>query len=167
MALFHHPVARAAEPLTPGAEPALTGPTAQEWAQVWFGVQRREWESLALVPAGRRGSSVGAARAMLDVAQQYHLLAVRLLDASPARPADTAALIGRMRDGALVGERTIVALASPLASPSSIPIARAASAAVLVVTLGATRAQDALATIAAVGREHFAGCIVVRGGGTS
>jgi hypothetical protein len=164
MALFHHPVARDAKPLT-AAETTLTGQTAQEWAQVWFGVQRHAWESLALVPAGPRGSTLGAARAMLEVAQQYHLLAVRVLDASAARPAETAALIARMRDGAALGERAIVGLASPLTNPSSIPIARAATAAVLVVTLGATRTQDALATIAAVGREHFVGCIAVHGEG--
>lgn len=133
-----------------------------EWAKLWFAAQQQPWQTLVLVPAARGTSSIGAARALLDVAKEYHLLAVRLLDATGVRPEDVAAKIAEMADSVALGERVIVAIDCPLSNPSAIPIARAASVAVMLVPLGVAKTQDAQQSIDIVGRDRFIGSVAMR-----
>lgn len=133
-----------------------------EWAQIWFAVQREPWQALVLVPAAPGASSLGAARAMLDVAKIYNLFSIQLLDATGVRPEDAGARIADIEDSLATGERVIVAIDSPLTNPSSIPIARAATSALLLVPLATARTRDAQRSIDIVGRERFLGSVAMR-----
>jgi len=147
---------------TPHSLPAHGARSHDEWAQLWFAVQQHPWQTLVLVPAARGTSSIRAARALLDVAKLYDLLAVKLLDATGVRPEDVATKIADMADSIALGERVIVAVDAPMSNPSAIPVARAASVAVLLVPLGVTKTQDAQQCIDIVGRERFVGTVAMR-----
>lgn len=154
-----------------GAGPESRGPASpkpmvarelDEWARLWFSAVRHPWLSLVLVPASVETSALAAARALTEAAAGYGLRPVRLIDATQVEPSGTGAIIGTIADGTANGDQVVIAVASPEKSPVAIPIARAADAAALVVTLGVERMASARGAIAAVGAESFIGSVVVR-----
>jgi hypothetical protein len=131
------------------------------WQQVWFAARRRPWSSLALVPAHPGTSALFIAEALVSVGGLHGERPVKLLDAERARLPD----VGRVLESldAIVGREEVAVLAvdGPGDQAASIPIARAADAAILVVPLGASRFRDARRAMDLVGRDRFIGAVTL------
>ena len=135
---------------------------------LWFALQGKPWSSLAVLPAGRGESSLGAGTALYDVGVLASGGPMRFLDGRGVTLATTASFIVNMTTLLTASERRppaaqrlVVVLTSVLEQPGSIPIALAADAVVLIVTLGTTSLDDARRTLALVGAEHILGCITL------
>lgn len=147
---------------TPAADMDSARANTEEWAQLWFTLERHGWGSLALVPAAADTSSRRLADGLVDAARAYHTSPVEVIDAEYVAPEDVQAVIAAVRARSGVGARVLIALASPLVRAPAIPLARAADAALLVVPLENSAAGDARRTIAAIGAPHFLGSVTVR-----
>lgn len=131
------------------------------WAQIWFGVQRPAWSTLALVPAGAGESGFAAAGALVAAGRMYHEGLVELIDACGAEPGSTGDIMSAAADAVARGAQVVIALDSPLTNPASIPIARSAEVALLAVRLGGPRIAEMRRAIDSIGRECFIGSIAV------
>ncbi|HXX32531.1 MAG TPA: hypothetical protein VEJ89_17650 [Myxococcaceae bacterium] len=135
---------------------------------VWFAVQGKPWSSLAVVPAGHGESALAAGNALYDVGVLASGGPMKLLDGRSVTLATSASFIVNMTslltasgDRRPQAQRLVVVLASVLEQPASIPIALAADAVVVTVTLGTTSLDDARQTLELVGAEHVLGCITL------
>ncbi len=136
---------------------------------LWFAVQTRPWESLAVLPAGPGESAKDVANALFDVGALASGGPMRLLDARDVTLTSSASVIvnmsslvaasGERRAGGT--QRVVVVLASVIDVMAGIPIAMAADAVVLTVTLGKTRLDDARRTLELVGAHRVLGTILV------
>ncbi|HEY0777638.1 MAG TPA: hypothetical protein VGD56_06700 [Gemmatirosa sp.] len=135
---------------------------ADEWAHLWFTLERHGWGSLALVPAEPGASAWPLAERLAEAARAYHASPVEVFDAERAGPEDVQAVTGAVGARAAEGARVLLVLASPLVRAPAVPLARAADAALLVVPLGTSAAGEARRTVAAVGQPHFVGSVTVR-----
>jgi len=132
------------------------------WAQLWFAMQRGTWSTLAVVPADPAMSALEAARALATAGHTYRAGAVKLINATRAEARDIRGIVAAAAEAASAGMQVVVAVASPLANPAAIAIARAVDAAVLVVPLGEATLATARRTVESIGREYFSGSVAVR-----
>lgn len=147
-------------PITPGA-----AQRSDEWAQLLFAAQQRNWLSLAIVPAGAGGASAQyVANALADVARLYHQGNVHLFNGVGAAPGAAAEIVAEMRMASSRRELSMVAVDFPMTNAAAIHIARAADAAILLVPLGVAHIQGARHVIDAIGRERVLGCLTVQVG---
>lgn len=136
---------------------------------LWFAVQTRPWASLAVLPAGPGESAKNVAEALYDVGALASGGPMRLVDARDVTLTTSAAIIlnmtslvaapGERRTGGT--QRVVVVLSSVVEVMAGIPIAMAADAVVLTVTLGKTRLEDARRTVELVGAQRVIGTILV------
>ncbi len=78
---------------------------------------------------------------------------------------DTSRLIIEMTSHAASGGLVIVALDSVLSNQAGIPVALAADAALLCVTMGDTELDAARRTVSLVGKDRFVGTVTVQPAG--
>ena len=133
----------------------------EEWPPVWFSLVQHGWTSIVLVPSRPGVSTLGVARALAAAGRLYDERTVCCLEAEQVPPTAVRKVIADLRDRSATGERTVVAVSSPLDDHGAVPIARAADAAILVVPLGEAGLSDARKTIAAIGAGSFIGAITV------
>ncbi len=136
---------------------------------LWFAVQTRPWTSLAVLPAGPGESALEVANALYDVGALVSGGPMRLLDARSVTLATSASFIvnmsslvsspGERRSGGT--QRAVVVLSSVIEQLACVPVALAADAVVLTVTLGKTLLSDARRTLELVGKERVLGTILV------
>jgi hypothetical protein len=131
------------------------------WQQIWFAARRRPWSSLALVPAHPGTSALFIAEALVSVGGLHGERPVKLLDAEGAQLSDVAPMLKSL--AAIVGreEIAVVAVDGPGDHAATIPIVRAADAAILVVPLGASCFRDARRAMDLVGRDRFVGAVTL------
>ena len=127
--------------------------------QLWFALQRLEWNSLVVLPSSPDLSAEEFGRPLYEVARLALGPRVRLLDARSISLSQTAPLI---LDMATSGERarTLVLLDSVISHPPGVPIALASDGVMLCVEMGKTRLASVTETLQLVGREKFLGCIL-------
>jgi len=135
---------------------------------LWFAVQTRPWASLVVLPAGPGESAKDVANALYDVGALASGGPMRLLDARDITLTNSASTIvnmtslvsapGERRTGT---QRVVVLLSSVIDVMAGVPIAMAADAVVLTVTLGKTRLDDARRTLELVGAHRVLGTILV------
>ena len=133
---------------------------------LWLSLQRRTWQSLAVLAASKGVPTLEAANALARIGWWYtgqpscvfdmRDLSLRLLEHQIRN-------MGAQLQG---GERVFVALRSPAENPTASPLAMAADAVVLCVELGKTDIKGAKQTIANIGRDKFLGTILVSSSGT-
>ncbi len=129
--------------------------------QLWISLQQRAWRSLALVSAGEGVSTLEAANVLAKIAWAYSGEPTCVFD---MRDLTLRLLEHQLRDMATQlegGERIFIPLRSTTENPTAVPLARAADAIVLCVTLGETTAKAAARTVEAIGRERFIGTILL------
>ncbi len=128
--------------------------------QLWVAISEKPWTSLAVVPAVPGASAESVARALANVGGEYHGRPIELVDARGLRFDGARALVERV---AGVSERhaLVALLDSPLESQPALLVARAASAALLVVPVGVARLADARKTVDSVGRAGFIGAVTL------
>jgi len=148
-----------------GPVPAVKPLPEARWQQVWFAARRRPWSSLALVPAHPGTSALFVADAIAAVGRLHGQKTSKLVDAERAALPEVDDVLASV--GAITGreELAVVAVACPLAQATSIPIARACDAALLVVPLGESRFADARRVMDLVGRDRFIGAVTLAPGG--
>ena len=133
-----------------------------QWPPIWFTLAEYDWRSLVLVPGQRTASASSSARALGAVGDAYEEHGVRVIEAEQATPESVREVIRLLAERNSAGERTIVAVSSPMLDVSAIPIARAVDVAVLVVPLGTTVLRDARRVLQLIGRDRFIGSIAIR-----
>jgi hypothetical protein len=147
--------------------PAEQGPWAGIPAlglqQLWFQLQRREWFSLALIPADEETSALDFARPLYEVGRLALGERLRLIDAREVELSRTAELILDITGAAATrsGERVLVTVQSVLSNPAGVPLALAADAALLCVELGKSSLGGVHQTVEIVGPARFIGCITL------
>jgi hypothetical protein len=136
--------------------------------QLWFSLQRFDWSSLLLLPADPDTSALELGRALHEVGRLTMGELLRLLDGRGLKVSATAPMILDMSGahpvrpaGTQWSEKVLVVVDSVVSHPSSIPIALAADAVVLCLTLGKTPLATARETMKLIGPQRFIGCITV------
>lgn len=151
----------------PGPATALATPEPALDAQaIWFELERRDWTSLALVPATPGLSTMPAAIALSEVCVALEGRPLLIL---PGERADLGRLsqileqlsFARVADAGR--DRVVVPVGSLPESPPAVAIARAADCAVLCIELHKTTVADARRAIALVGAERWLGYLVLGG----
>jgi hypothetical protein len=138
-----------------------------DWQRLWFSTREHDWNSLAIIPSDG-GVEVGrVAEALVATGRLYGERQVRLLDAKGTQLGDVHRLIEELGMMTGRGDWVIVPVDAVEVNPSSVPIAQATSASLLVVRLGESLLKSARSAIDVVGRERLLGSIVLggRGGG--
>jgi hypothetical protein len=129
---------------------------------LWLGLERRPWQSLAVLGASPAIETIQVAELLAQLAWRYRGqpssvcdlrdLSMRLIDYQ----------VREMRDQTEAGIRLVVSLRSIFENPTSTPIARQTDAVLLCIGLGKTHLKATEETIAAVGRSRLLGTIVLR-----
>ena len=148
--------------------PIWSGIPPLSMQQLWFSLQKLQWSSLLILPAGPDWSSLDFGRPLYQVARLAMGPRVRLLDARGVKLTRTAPLILDMTgaspdraSGSESGERVLVLLDSVLSHPSGVPVGLAADAAILCIELGKTTLAHAQETLRLVGAQRFVGCVTL------
>ncbi len=128
--------------------------------QLWVASSPQPWTSLAVVPAVPGVSAESVARALVQVGGEYHGRPIELCEARGLRFDGTRALVERV-SGAHERHTLVVLLDCPLESQPALLVARAASAALLVVPLGRARRAEARKTLDSVGKARFIGAVTL------
>ncbi len=137
--------------------PAELDPARQK---LWVAVSAAPWTSLAVVPAVPGVDPSGVGRALAQAGGAYHGRDLELVDARGLPFAGARELVERV--AAVEGRHALVVLLDcPAASQSALMVARAASAAILVVPVGDTPLAEARRTLEAVGRASFLGAVTL------
>ena len=150
------------------AEKRLKGGGAQglpsELRQLWFAALRRNWGSLAVVPAHPGGSALRVAEALVEVGELHGTAPVRLLDARGLSLSGASQAVLEMTTRVFQGGRVIVLMDSVVENESGIPLLMAADAALLCVELGQTKLASARRTLELAPQDRFIGSVVLHPG---
>ena len=134
-------------------------PAHNNCQQIWFSTRQQNWQSLALIPTDAGIDVLGLAEALVAVGRLHEERPVNVLNATHLSPESVHYSIESIVKRTARGEWVIVAV-DPVVDPGSVAIARATSAALLVVRLGGSFLATAQTTIDLVGRERFLGRVV-------
>jgi hypothetical protein len=137
---------------------------------LWLGMLRRPWKSLALVPAAPGGFIPGSAlaKALCDLGALYRGRPLPLLSASNltldqvTQFIDTMKRLEKATNGQDQEHRAIVVLESVITNPLGIAVALAVDAVLLVVELGKSDERSAQRTIELIGRDRFIGSVALK-----
>ncbi len=141
-------------------------PTAHqdsEWQRIWFAVRSQAWTSLALIPGNAGIDAARIAESLAAMGRVHGERPVTLINATGVEIANVQAVIDAMGASVSRGDRVIVAVGAIDEQPSTVPIAQAASAALLIVRLGESMLDSAQGALLAVGRDRFLGSVVLDG----
>ena len=130
------------------------------WQQVWFDLRKRPFHTLAVVPVDEAGTSLYVANALHEVGRVFEGHGLAVVDATRLTLGAARELLITLDPGPGGGSR-LVAVDSPLYRPAAMPLATAADAALLVVTLGQTPVPEARKVVELVGRHRFLGTVAV------
>ena len=134
-----------------------------DWQTLWFATRRTAWSSLAIIPSDVGVDASAIAVQLAATGQLHGERPVSLMNAQGIGLGDIQPFIDRLRELTGRGERVLVVLDPLPHNPGGLPIARAASHALLVVRLGWSLMGSARSAIEALGRERLLGSVVVEG----
>jgi hypothetical protein len=132
-----------------------------DWQRLWFSTRHQDWSSLALVPGDASVEVSQVAETLAATGRLYGDRSVSLLNGQGVQLPDVHQLLETLAAMIGHGEWVIVPVDAIVENPSSVPIVRATSAALLVVRLGESLLESARSAIEVVGRERFLGSIVL------
>jgi len=150
--------------------PGRGDPPRPEHQALWFALARREIASVVLVPADEGRPAAGLAYMLSEVGRRLgdHPVTAVVAEGNDyefvTRTAALLAVTHRRQDrlpGASPLE-VIVAIHPVTIDPLGLALVAAADAALLCVEVGRTRLSAARRSIAMIGRERFAGSVLVR-----
>lgn len=130
--------------------------------RLWLALEKRTWRALAVVPATSEVAALDVANVLGEVAWHYRGTPALVLDLRDVNlrliehhKEEIASHVER-------GDTVILALSAIKQNPAAVAIARAAHVALLAVKLRASSMRDAAATIEEIGRDMFAGTVLVK-----
>lgn len=147
---------------------------ARELQELWFATRRRDWRTLAVVPASPGFSILPIARALADVGSAIRTSPVQVVRAEGMDFNKIALLVMHMTSDArgaaaraawTAGESEkamIVAIDAVVSNPLVLPIALAADAVLLCVGLNETKLEAARHTVELIGRSRLVGSVLLR-----
>jgi len=135
--------------------------TSNEIQKLWFSTQKKEWSSLAIVPAAPGLSIVPLAKALARTGEAYLERTVRLILAEGTDLNSASRIIIEMSSQLSYGNCAIVALDSIIQNAAGIPIVLAADACLLCVQLKQTSFSQANRTVEMVGASRFVGVVTL------
>jgi hypothetical protein len=130
--------------------------------QLWFSLRRWRWSSLAVIPADAWSAAMPLADLISQVGTIQLGIPVDVVDARGVDLRNAPERIAQMRQKTSAGSLVLAAMSSVLQEPAGIPIASAADACLLFVTLGETDLNSGRRSIELVGRDRFIGCATAR-----
>jgi hypothetical protein len=133
-----------------------------EWQNLWLTLERQEWRTLALVPAGasRLGLTGDIAVALVHTGSVHLGLPIRIADATDLSLPHLRQFIQELNALREAGDRVLVCLGGVRASATTAAIAQAADKALLCIELDNSKVAEAKAAIKAIGIKHFLGSVV-------
>ncbi len=140
------------------------GQSSQVVQQLWFSIVRHEWRSLAVMPVAPGRVGLEVANALCEVGGIHRRSPLVVFDALGLELRQVTGLVEELARETAAAERTLVALDSPLANLSGVPVARAADRVLLVVELGRASFAGARKVLELVGAEKVIGSVVFEGG---
>lgn len=145
------------------APPPQPEPIPHELLHLWAMLtQREKWSSLVVVPAQPGASGIDAARAIVEVGNQYREKPIRFISAEGLPPGAGARLAWEMRAHVEQGGMVVVCIDSVLSNPVCIEVAMAAERALLCVPLGSTQFSAARQTLELIGKHRFLGSVTLQ-----
>jgi len=144
-----------------GADVSKKSSTTVDWERLWVATRQDNWTSLAVIPSDTGVDIKQVAESMVAAGRQHGEKPVSLLNATGAELNDVRQLVDKLNAITARGEWVIVAVDPIADNPSVVPLVRAASAALLVVSLGESLLASAQAAIDTVGRSRFLGSVVL------
>jgi hypothetical protein len=134
-----------------------------DWLRMWLRTRALEWQTLALVPGDDQTSTLEVANLIASLGREDGE-SVQVADLRALRPRHVAAFLEGTRWEAGKGSRILFATRSVANNLATVPLARGADCAVLCVSLGSTSLASIRDSVEQIGREHFLGSLIVRGG---
>jgi len=134
---------------------------SNEIQKLWFATQKKEWSSLAILPAAPGLSVVPLAKALARAGETYLERPVRLILAEGTDLNSASRIIIEMSSQLGHGNCVVVALDSIIQNAAGIPIALAADACLLGVQLKQTGFAQANRTVEMVGASRFVGVVTL------
>jgi hypothetical protein len=119
------------------------------------------WNSLAVIPATPDVSASAIAAVLVEVSQLVRGREARLFSTEGLELSGVARVIVDMTHQVDGGGLAVVVVESVLVKQAGVPVALAADAALLVVTLGVTRVEEAQRTLELLGASRFIGAVTV------
>ncbi len=135
---------------------------SDEWAQLWFAIQRFRWTSLVIVPAAPGTSGLASAMALVAAGRQFQEGGVQLVDATGVAPRAVDLIIASISGAPANGTQLVIALDCPIDNPAAIPIARHVGVALLAVPLVKSSLDESRRVVDYVGRQYFIGSVALR-----
>jgi hypothetical protein len=145
-----------------------------EAQELWLSVTRRDWQTLAVIPAHRDGSALSVATALAEAGSLLRGKPVELFSADRADSAGDSVLNARATSpitlnpvpfGGLPPSSEkfgrVVALEPLSSNPAGATIAQAAQAVLMVAERGVTELRVARRTMEMIGRDLFVGCVLI------
>jgi phosphoribosylformylglycinamidine (FGAM) synthase-like enzyme len=119
------------------------------------------WNALAVIPATPDQSASRIASALAEVSHLVRGKEARLFTTEGLEVSGVARVIVDMMHQVDEGGLAVVAVESVLAKQSGVPVALAADAALLVVTLGVTSLEECRRTLELIGEAKFIGVVTL------
>ena len=130
--------------------------------QLWFATLRTEWRSLVVVPAHAGASAFPVARALAAVGTVHTGETVELVEGGAISLEESRGIVEQMRAKLAGGGRAVVAIDPLVSSLSGLPVALAADAVLVCVTLGVADLASARRTIELLGEGRILGAVALR-----
>jgi hypothetical protein len=132
-----------------------------EWESLWFSTRQTPWESLALVPNDVAVNVDRIAESLVATGRLHGERPISLMNGCGVHLSEVQTFIDTLAKMSARGEWVIVTVDPIHQNPSAVPIARAASHALLIVRLGESLLPSARSAIKAIGRERLIGSIAL------
>jgi hypothetical protein len=137
--------------------------------EVWIALNRRDWATLALIPAHPSGTTMPLASALVEHGNSYSETPILLLSAEgrsvdpqewifPRQPRDPSSSPNARR---AAEQRRVLALDHLSTNPDSLAIAQGADLVLMVVETGVAEMASARRLVETIGRSRFVGCVMV------
>ncbi|MBF5042600.1 hypothetical protein FGE12_09325 [Aggregicoccus sp. 17bor-14] len=149
------------EPLALAAAVKANPRLSPELQQLWFTLLREPWSTLVVMPSHPGGSSIELTRALAEVARMHRGSPPMVIDARGAELGRAPHFIIDMSTHVDNGGMVLVAADAVVENQVGIPLALAANAVLLTVTLGQADVASAERTLELLGRQRILGCVTV------
>jgi hypothetical protein len=150
---------------TPDVPPAVAGAWDRaDYQRIWLGTQSRAWQTLAVVPVDERVSTYEVAN-LITTLGLHHGESVSVADLRDVRLSRVGAFLEAAGELVKRGQRVVYATCSIRENLATIPLARAADAVILCVSIGASMIGSIEDAIEQIGKERFLGSMLIKAPG--